>query len=167
MGTTIFWFALSAIFVDFVGYWLHRLAHRPGSPMYDAHMTHHVTNYPPGRFLSDGYQASGKDSLVVWFAPFGIIYALLVFMSGSEHTWAILAGAAVIAVLNSAFHDLSHIAGSIVWRVSAFRVMAEYHRTHHRKMGRNFGILTSAWDRIFGTRFSSRSRRRGRRRSSR
>lgn len=144
----IAWFLLSAAFVDLVGYWLHRWAHRPSSPLYRPHMTHHVVKYPPKRFTTTVYESSGVDSLAIWFAPFGIAYGVLILLAGLPAV-PILLGGAVTALLNSLLHDLSHVEGSVAWRF--LPGLCERHRTHHRKMGRNFGILSSAWDRLFRT----------------
>jgi len=148
----VLWFLASAVFVDLVGYWLHRMSHRPWSgPMFRAHMTHHVTNYPPRSVLSDRYRSSHRDSLAIWFAPFGAVYVLIVWL-GLPHEWAILAGGALTAFLSSYLHDKTHIIGSFVWRVGRLKGIAVRHSTHHFKMGRNFGIIVDWWDRLFRTR---------------
>lgn len=152
MLAAFLWFIASAVFVDFCGYWLHRLSHRPRSgPMYRAHMTHHVVNYPPRSFFSERYRSSHRDSLVIWFAPFGILYGLIVWL-GLPHEWSNLAGGAMVAFLSSWLHDKTHIAGSITWRWRHLRGIAVRHHTHHFKMGRNFGILVPWWDFLFRTR---------------
>lgn len=151
--SAIFLFIGSAVFVDLVGYWLHRWSHRPTSPLYRAHMTHHLKNYPPKRVIGDGpYISAGSDSLAIWFAPFGIIYAAVVLLTGMPHPTAILLGGALVAILSSLVHDLSHVSNSIVWRSRLTLGMAVRHHTHHFKMGRNFGILWDGWDRVWGTR---------------
>lgn len=144
-------FFASAVFVDFVGYWLHRLAHVPGSPLHRAHLTHHAVNYPPQSVLSDRYRSSRKDSLIIWFAPVGIAYAGLVALA-APHPIPVLVGGLVSAALSSALHDLSHISGSIVWRWSLLKGIGVRHHAHHFKMKRNFGILLPVWDNLFGTR---------------
>jgi sterol desaturase/sphingolipid hydroxylase (fatty acid hydroxylase superfamily) len=144
-------FLASALTVDLIGYLLHRWAHRPSSPLHRPHMTHHVQNYPPRAFFSNRYRTSGSDSLAVWFAPFGALYVALVLLLGAPHPVAILMGGALVAVLSSLVHDLSHVTDSIVWRLPILRTMGRWHRIHHSKMGRNFGILLTVWDRIFRT----------------
>lgn len=155
--TAILWFLGSAVLVDLIGYWLHRWSHRPGSPMYRAHMTHHVENYPPRMFFSRSYRSSGRDGLAIYFAPFAVLYVLLVVLSGVPHPMAILAGGAGIALASSVAHDLTHISNSAAWRWRILRGIAVRHHTHHFKMGRNFGILVGAWDTLFRTRRSVRS----------
>ncbi len=174
MLAAILWFIASAAFVDLAGYWLHRWAHRPGSPLYRPHMTHHVINYPPRSFFSTRYRSSGSDGLAIWFVPFGLVYLIAMLLIGPEHLWAILLGGAAVATLSSIAHDQSHITGSIVWKRSWLRGIAVRHHTHHFKMGRNFGILFPWWDDIFGTRRApggpskeGSSRRRSRRRDRR
>lgn len=153
MVAAVVWFLVSAVFVDHAGYWLHRWAHRKSSgPMYRAHMTHHVVNYPPAAFFSQRYRSSRADSLAVWFAPFGLAYGGLWWLLGLPHLWAVLAGGGTVALLSSAVHDMTHISQSLVWRWRATMGMAVRHHSHHFKMGRNFGVLTDLWDRIFRTR---------------
>ena len=147
----IIWFLGSALFVDLIGYLLHRWAHRPSSPLHRAHMTHHVENYPARSFFSKSYRTSGSDSLVLWFAPFGILYVALVLLLGLPHPVAILLGGAATAVTSSIIHDLSHIKNSVVWRLPILKTMGRWHRIHHSKMNRNFGIILTFWDRIFRT----------------
>ncbi len=150
MLATIIWFLASALVVDLAGYWLHRWAHRPGSHLYRAHMTHHVVNYPPRRFFSKRYQSSNGDSLVLYFAPWLIGYCVLALLLPCSV--AIIAGAFAVAFLSSVVHDLTHLSNSIVWRWRVLKGIAVRHHTHHFKMGRNFGVLTDLWDRVFRTR---------------
>lgn len=150
------WFIAAAAFVDMIGYWLHRWAHRPSSPLHRPHMTHHLVSYPPKSFTSQRYLGSGSDSLVIWFAPFGAVFVLLV-LAFSLPALPILLGGGVVAVANSLMHDLSHVEGSIAYRVAPG--LCERHRTHHRKMGRNFGVLSSTWDRLFRTFLSASASR--------
>lgn len=149
---TVLLFIASAVFVDFIGYWLHRLAHHPRSPLYGPHMTHHVVNYPPRSFFSSEYRSSRSDSLALWFAPFGALYVIAVLLLGLPHPWAIISGGATVAILSSLTHDLTHISGSIVWRRKWLLGIAVRHHTHHFKMRRNFGVLVPWWDDIFRTR---------------
>lgn len=163
MVAAIVWFLSSAILVDLVGYWLHRWAHRKGSPLFRAHMTHHLVNYPPQHVLSDRYRSSKADNLGIWFAPFFVAYLIIILLVPKVDFWPAAAGAAVVAALNVVVHDLTHISGSIIWR-SRLRGVAVRHHAHHFKMKKNFGILTDWWDRIFRTRrepgaFPARRRR--------
>ncbi len=164
MVAAILWFLASATFVDLAGYWLHRWAHRRGSPLYRAHMTHHVVNYPPKAFFSTRYKSARSDSLALWLAPFAILYGALILLVGAPHPWAMILGAAVVAFLSSVAHDLTHITGSVVWKRRWLVGIAVRHHVHHFKMGRNFGILVPWWDNLFGTRPSKAraSRRRSR-----
>lgn len=159
MVAAVLWFIASAAIVDLVGYWLHRWAHRPRSPLYRPHMTHHVTNYPPKAFFSSRYRTSGSDSLALWFAPFAIIYGAVVILSGHPHPWAMLAGLVLVALLSSVAHDLSHVRASILWRNRWLGGIAARHHLHHFKMGRNYGIIVPWWDIIFGTRRSRQNDR--------
>lgn len=152
MLVAILMFLASATIVDFAGYWLHRWAHRPGSPLYRAHMTHHVVNYPPRKVFSDRYRSSGSDSLALWLAPFGLAYLIVLFLVDPPYVWVWVAGGAASAVASAVVHDLTHVSRSVVWMWRWTLGMAVRHHTHHFKMGRNFGILSPVWDVLFGTR---------------
>ena len=152
MVAAVLWFLASATSVDLAGYWLHRWAHRPSSPLYKAHMTHHVVHYPARDFFSTKYRSARSDSLALWFAPFGLAYALIVLLVGFDHTTAILLGGAATAVASSVLHDKTHISGSVVWHTWGLRGIAVRHHSHHFKMRRNFGIISPVWDVLFRTR---------------
>ncbi len=152
MLVALAWFLGSAMIADLAGYWLHRWAHKPRSPLFRAHMTHHLVNYPPSRVTSSKYQTSGSDSLVLWFAPFLGTYLLILAALPVVSFWPAALGAITIAALSSAAHDLTHLTGSPVWRWPFLRGIAVRHHSHHFKMHRNLGILFSFWDVIFGTR---------------
>jgi sterol desaturase/sphingolipid hydroxylase (fatty acid hydroxylase superfamily) len=153
MVAAVLWFLVSAALVDLAGYWLHRWVHRRSAgPMHRAHMTHHLRNYPPGAFFSDRYRSAGADSLAVWLAPFGMVYAVAWLALGLPHPVAALVGGAVSAGLSSVVHDLTHILGSVVWHLPLTRGMAVRHHAHHFQMRRNYGVLTDVWDRLFRTR---------------
>lgn len=171
MIAAVMLFFLSATVVDFLGYWLHRWIHIPDSWGYRAHMTHHVVNYPPKSFFSKRYRSSRHDSLAWYFAPFAMTYGALVILLDLPHPMAIISGAATTIFLSSYLHDVTHISESFVWRWRIFKGIAVRHYTHHFKMGRNYGIIVSWWDDIFGTRrppwrpgSGSTSRRRSRKR---
>ena len=146
------WFLGSALFTDFIGYWLHRWAHRKGSPLFRAHMTHHLTNYPPKAVLTPKYHTSGSDSLVIWFAPFLVAYLVIMYIVPAVNFWPAALGAMMVALLSSLIHDATHVSGSFVWRRKSFLGAAVRHHAHHFKMRRNYGILIPTWDVIFKTR---------------
>lgn len=148
----IAFFIMSAVFIDFVGYWLHRWAHKKHSPLFRPHMTHHLKNYPPKAVISEEYRSSKSDSLAIWFIPFGILYTAFIIGLGIPHQIAIFSGGAIVASISSWLHDETHLANSIVWRKKIFRDAAVRHHAHHFKMRRNYGVITDVWDRIFRTR---------------
>lgn len=153
MVAAIVAFIISAILVDLIGYWLHRLAHRPiAGRLYAAHMVHHVDRYPPNNFISERYRPSGGiDSLVIWFLPFGLLYVAAAWLLDLPQLTMIVAGGLTVAIANSVMHDMSHVGGSFIWTRKLFASLGRRHRTHHRKMGKNFGILFGIWDHLFRT----------------
>ena len=152
MIIAILYFLLSAILVDFIGYWLHRWSHKKHSILYKPHMTHHLITYPPKSVLSDKYKSSGIDGLAIWFSPIAIILFVLVLLLGIPHPIAILLGGLLTGISSSVIHDMTHLSGSVVWRVKFLKGIAIRHHAHHFKMRRNYGIITDLWDRVFLTR---------------
>ena len=147
----VLWFLGSAMLTDLAGYWLHRWAHVPGSPLFRAHMTHH-RNYPPRAVVGPRYRTSGSDSLVIWFAPFLLAYLVLLWAVPAVPFWPAMFGAIAVAAASAILHDLSHLRGSVVWRAGWFRGIAVRHHAHHFRMRRNFGVLVPLWDVLFRTR---------------
>ena len=133
---------LTIFFVDFLAYWHHRFLHRFVWPV---HATHHSI-----RELSaiNGYSHFAENfteflliavplSLVRWDSvaiPIMIVWATQ-FMAYWIHS-----------PTTAQFHALRHIF-----------VTPRFHRIHHslepRHFDKNFGILFSFWDRMFGTAF--------------
>lgn len=153
MFILIIQFFVSWIFVDFIGYWLHRWSHVSSSPLYKRHMTHHIKNYPARKFLSTKeYRSSGSDSLAFWFAPFFIFYCIMSLLLFQFSTaTAIIIGAIPPSVLSVVIHDMTHVQNSFIWKHIRFRYLVRGHYAHHRNMRKNFGITSYIWDRIFFT----------------
>lgn len=144
-------FGGSWLLVDLIGYWLHRLAHLPKSPLYRAHMTHHVQNYPSNRLQSDSYRNSGADSLAVWFAPIVVLYWVVSALVFGRWGFPVMLGALPPAVLSTLVHDWTHLRVSPLTRTTWTRRLAYLHHIHHRNHQKNLGITIFWWDRIFGT----------------
>lgn len=140
-------FILSAGFVDFVGYWLHRWSHAKWSPLFKPHMTHHVKNYPPKKFTTDKYISSGADSLIIWFAPFGLLYLLTIVIFNIPSPIFVIAGGLLSAIVSAVLHDLSHLNNSIAYKL--FPKAVNNHKIHHSHMRKNYGVITDCWDRLF------------------
>lgn len=130
----------SIVFLDFIAYWLHRFQHLF---IWRIHAVHHsptelnaVTGY--AHFLEKGFD----------FLLFGIPLSLIDF------GW--LGIPAMILVGFKAMQNYIHSPVTTHLGVlSRVLVDNQYHRIHHSMEGRhfdkNFGILFSFWDALFGT----------------
>ena len=140
--SVVFGVVLTIFFVDFLAYWHHRFLHRFVWPV---HATHHSI-----RELSaiNGYSHFAENfteflliaiplSLVRWESI--AIPIMIVWVTQFMAYW-------IHSPTTAQFHTLRHIF-----------VTPRYHRIHHslepQHFDRNFGILFSFWDRLFGTAF--------------
>lgn len=147
-------FLCSAVLTDLAGYWLHRMIHQRWSgPMYRAHMTHHMVKYPPGDVFSERYRSAGWDSLALWFSPFFLALVGGYWLLGGPHPLVAAVAALASAMASSYAHDMTHIIGSFMWRLTGWtKGVAARHHSHHYKLKMNYGILVPWWDDVFRTR---------------
>ena len=144
-------FVGSWLLVDFIGYWLHRLAHQPWSPLYASHMTHHVQLYPAKDFTSDKYRSSGGDSLALWFAPMLALYWILSVVLLGWASVPVLVGSLPPALLSTFVHDWTHTNNSPLRYTKWTRKWIYIHLQHHRNHKKDLGITIFWWDRLFRT----------------
>lgn len=142
----------------FLGYIFHRMFHQPWSGrFYEAHMTHHLKLYPPTDYYSDTYRKPGRDN-TVWlfaavFSPLGVLVIGLMFW----HVISILMGIGIIAEMsligfvNNSMHDGFHLNRSFWDRFGFYARLRKLHFEHHVDMGKNYGIFSFVWDKLFGT----------------
>ena len=131
---------LGLIFADFCGYWNRRFQHRFLWPIHAVH--HSITELSAaacyGHFLERGLQ----------FLLFALPLSLVSF------EWAPLPF--VIVALRSISESYIHSPTKLsLGPASILFVDNRYHRIHHsieaQHAGKNFGVLLSIWDRMFGT----------------
>ncbi len=155
---TILTIAASAAATTFLGYWTHRLFHKSISgPFYNAHMSHHTVQYPPGDFTSDEYRSAGKNNTLWYFAlafsPLMIMIVLSHFLFGVS-IWTcgcILASMIATGYLHDYMHDGFHLNKSFWQYMPGFHRLQELHRIHHDDMTKNYGIFSFALDKLFST----------------
>lgn len=142
----------------FLGYIFHRMFHQEWSGrFYQAHMTHHLKLYPPTDYYSDEYRNPGKDNTVWLFAA--VFSPLLVLILGLILTSVIptllgimaLIEMATIGWLNNSMHDGFHLKKSFWDRFGFYVNLRKLHFEHHVDMGKNYGIFSFMWDKLFGT----------------
>lgn len=164
MGAVVFLLELLAvligtfIFGGLVGWVVHRFLHNPlAGRLYQAHKTHHEVKYPPEDIESKTYRSAGAHSGVLLFAPFVAIVVVavgLVLHWLHVPTWAylvFLAETAVIAYLNDAIHEATHVRGHWLEAFDWFWKAKRLHLQHHLDYGTNLGIFWFGWDRLLKT----------------
>lgn len=151
--------AASLFLASLFGHGIHWALHRPWTgPAYRGHMEHHLSLYPPSDLTSQAYRsARWYHNGVFLYAPaFIVLLALawgLVTLLALP-TWIVLTfGTTMLALgmANNWAHDSFHSHSSLFQRLGCYRLMRERHHVHHRNMRCNYGIVTSVWDRAFGT----------------
>lgn len=135
------------------GYGVHRFLHHPWSgPLNQAHLNHHLTQYPPERFLSTKYRSAGGDSTLIPFAVGGVVLAgLLFWLLPWTYALALVVELAVVGWANNYVHDATHVREHRLSRYNWFKRWRNLHRVHHAEMTRNFGIVTFFTDKALKT----------------
>ncbi|MDB5449526.1 MAG: hypothetical protein JWQ52_654 [Phenylobacterium sp.] len=146
------WFAWAGVFkgvlaalavilvIDFVGYWFHRIQHRA---LWRFHAVHHA--------IEEMHAVGSYDhpaDIIFGFALVAVPLSLIPFGPGDQPVALQLLLALQLKFIHSPvrvnFGPLRHLF-----------VDNNYHRIHHsaepRHVGRNYGTITSVWDRVFGT----------------
>ena len=54
-------------------------------------------------------------------------------------------------MFNDALHDSYHLESGTFKQTVTFKRLQQFHFVHHRNMKKNFGIVTTVWDRIFNS----------------
>ena len=132
--------------------------HKPWSKrFYNAHMNHHLKQYPPNDYVSDVYRSAGSDNTVylfgLAFSPFIIGNIVLTILGVIPVVLGIgiFIEMAIVSFLNSSLHDSFHITKTFWHRFLFFERLKKIHYEHHIDMSKNYGIFMFSWDKIFGT----------------
>lgn len=144
---------------SFLGYVVHWAIHKPWSGrFYEAHTTHHVRLYPPGKLISEKYRDAGQHNtaytFIIAFIPILAIPVALYFFSVISLTTLIVSISMMIIVglLNDLIHDSFHVKNHWVGQiVPNYHHMRRLHFAHHVNVQQNFGIYGFFWDQLFRT----------------
>ena len=151
--------ALGYLASSFVGYWVHRALHDERSGIfYRSHMKHHLVLYPPGKMVSEKYREPlwHERGFALFTVPFLVIVTCL-FASVSllnlplGYACAITITILVQGTINDVVHDAFHLKRSWLNKLPLFKSMRVRHLVHHVDMSKNYDIVGSVWDLIFGT----------------
>jgi len=115
------------------------------------HLGSHHAFYTPRHYESTSYNVH-EEGLGYTFLPIaaGAMVSAYFLLPG-------LLVAAVCLALIAVFwahdyvHKHFHIKNSWMLRYGWFRKKKEIHRIHHVNAGKNYGVLTTLWDRLTGT----------------
>jgi hypothetical protein len=149
-------------FTTLFGYVIHWALHQPWAGRFNqAHMTHHLTLYPPSDFTSEKYRHAGKDNTVKTFAIASIpviLLPILLFWFGVLPLHIVIITVVLmvsIGLLHDHLHNTFHLTNHWLYRVPVIRLImdrwVQLHYIHHVDMQKNFGIFSFHWDHIFKT----------------
>ena len=153
MIATLLILVIGAVLGDGLGYAIHRWIHSPKSgKLYNSHMTHHKKLYPITNFYSVKYRNPGNDNTVFSFAKFFIAITILMFLL-LPHKIALIFAIEfiVVGVINDYFHTQVHLKRTRWDNYKWFQKLEQRHWQHHKDMGKNYGVVTFVWDRLFRT----------------
>jgi len=150
---------VTLVLASLLGHFVHWFLHRPWSgPFYRSHMDHHLKQYPPSDLESDKYRSAK------WYhtGPFLFTPAFIVIVGGvgllmyclHVTPWVTVTfGLTTLAysLFNDYVHDTFHLKRYPLRRYAWYCNLQRLHFIHHHRMRSNFGIVTLAWDKLFGT----------------
>lgn len=129
--------------MDFLMYWLHRMAHHPRVFPW-LHRLHHEFERPRPLTLFVLHPLENLSFGFLWLAVIAVYPA----------SWL---GMSVYLALNLIFGTLGHVGVEPFpdrWaRIPVLRQIgsSSFHARHHQDLSGNFGFYTLLWDRLFGT----------------
>ena len=131
--------ALAAVFGDFFYYWYHRAQHRF---LWRFHAVHHSVREMSGM---SGYHHFTEIAFQ------GVIYGIPVALIAPD-PFAVPVVGGLMAAWAHYLHSPTQANLGRAWRVV---VDNRFHRVHHslepRHWDKNFGVVVTIWDRLFGT----------------
>ena len=132
---------IAVVLADFISYWYHRLEH--GSRLFWAH--HRVHHSSEEFSLNTSFRLAWHEFLIFW------IYVLPMLALGFAPLQAMLSFK-IVVIYHIWIHNQK--VPRLPWLEQVF-VGPSFHRVHHgvnpRYLDRNFGVMLSIWDRLFGT----------------
>lgn len=147
----VLWVALALFVGSLFGHVVHWSLHqRWTGPAHRGHMEHHLELYPPWDLTSATYlRAKWYHSGTFLFAP--VLVVTLMAARSFCASWTFCFALTAFALLNDWTHDRFHVPTPWLEWSAYYRRMRKAHFAHHRNMRRNYGIVSLAWDRVFGT----------------
>ena len=157
LGIDTIWMVSLVLLWTFIAYWLHRLSHisHPNNPLWQIHRAHHKIPYlsePTGSilprfgqfFLWLGSWRASLDVIMVMTLP-----ALLIAVAFPRYGIPLLVFHYFYEVFCSEY-ALDHNP-QIKGKVVKYFAWGDFHLFHHVSPKKNFGLIITLWDRVFGT----------------
>jgi sterol desaturase/sphingolipid hydroxylase (fatty acid hydroxylase superfamily) len=150
---------VSLVVASFFGHAIHWSLHRSWTgPAHRGHMEHHLELYPVGKLTSDRYRPAKwfHRGPLLFTPPLIVILGVtggLLWCIGAPFWVLGVFGASLVGygLFNDWFHDSFHLRKHRLMRFRWYRRLRKLHYLHHHDMGVNYGIVSFAWDRVFGT----------------
>lgn len=143
---------LSYLYVDLMGYLIHKLVHSNLIPsMKQAHKTHH-TLYTHKDFLDTTYRDAEGDNLLFYYMPFALLSILFAYLFMNIVSFFVfLVILSLFGFGNDIIHTQIHLTNTRLIKYNWFRKLRFLHIQHHKHHDTNYGILSLLFDKVFGT----------------
>jgi sterol desaturase/sphingolipid hydroxylase (fatty acid hydroxylase superfamily) len=154
----ILWFLLGVPFVEFLGYWVHRLIFHHGmlgAYFRKRHVKHHLEDYPI-ELLRPEHREYKSAADPLWHVIGGLILIILLVLIATNvlNAWqggALALGSVLYAkYVVSWMHMQFHVVSSPLKHSTYFQKLVLFHDVHHYVRA-NYGIVFMGMDRVFGT----------------
>lgn len=140
--------------VQYLGYWTHRLLHRPelACPA-RAHAQHHEIHYTPDDYLSDIYREPPlKDRPIWYYLPGALVFTgLSLWLLPLYLAIPLIAELAFLGWLNDYLHGAFHLRNHWLERFKWFWRLRKLHWQHHREENTDYGIFSWFPDKLHKT----------------
>ncbi len=137
-------------------YWLHRLSHihHKRNPLWKIHQAHHRIKY----FQLRPYEPPSLGSYFFWLGDFKTSFDVFLVMTVPLLIISYFFPQYGIGLL--IFHYFYEVFGSeavldhnprIEGKITHYFAWGSYHLYHHVDLKKNYGLMTTFWDHVFGT----------------
>lgn len=138
-GQLIFWSGVGLFLWTFLEYWLHRIAYHKGKNAFVVgHELHHEK---PKALLGVPYYVTAAIYIPLSWA--------LAHLFSPGPTYVLMGSCWFGYICYCVVHHSSH---HWLLKDPIMKSLRSHHLQHHYHWDKNFGMVTSLWDRVFGTR---------------
>lgn len=134
----LLWTAVGLFTWTFMEYWLHRIAYHKGETMFQ--MGHDMHHQKPKALLGVPYYVTAAIWIPLYFA--------LAYFFDPSITAVVMASIWIGYISYCVVHHSSH---HWLLKVKIMKKLRNHHLQHHYYSDKNFGMVTTFWDKVFGT----------------